>query len=116
MVSLIFGLTTARFDDVRLKLHQQLVIGHAAIDAQRFEAHAGILFHRPQHFPCLERGRFENGAGEMAAIGEACQADDGSPRAVVPVGRVEPGEGRHEVDAAVVGDRARERLDLRSCS
>ena len=48
----------------------------------------------------------------MAAVGETRQADDGPARTVIPMRRVEARERRHEVDAAVVRHRLRERLDV----
>jgi hypothetical protein len=95
-------------------LHQQVVIGHHAVNTQRLERDPGIAFHRLQHFARLKGGRFENRAREMSAVDETGEADDGSASAVIPVRRVKPGERGDKVDAAVVRYRSRERLDIRA--
>ena len=50
----------------------------------------------------------------MAAIRVTREADDRAARALLPVRREQPRERGHDVDVAVVGHRARERLDLRA--
>ena len=56
----------------------------------------------------LSSGRPRDVAGRRAAR----DADDRAARVRIPVRRAEAGEGRHEVDAAVVGHGRRERLDV----
>ena len=78
------------------------------------ERESGVRVHRIEHLAGLERGRLEGGAGDVALVREAGEADDDAAGIRSPVRREEPGERRHEVDAAVVVDRERELLDVRS--
>ena len=50
----------------------------------------------------------------VAPVDEAREPDDDAAGVAAPVGGVEAGEGRHEVDAAVVLDRACQLFDLGS--
>ena len=100
-------------EHVGLQLHQGVVDRRAAVHLEHFEADAGVLHHRVQDGAGLEADRFERGAREVRLRVEPRQPDDGAARVRPPVGREEPGEGGHEIDAAVVGHRVGERFDLR---
>ena len=76
------------------------------------EGDAGILHHRLQHFAGLKGGRLQRRARQVTLAGEARQPADQAARALVPAGRVEPGEGRHDHGSAVVRHRSREPLDI----
>ena len=51
-------------------------------------------------------------AGDVALVDVAGQADDDAAGVALPVRGEEAGEGRHEVDAAVVLDRVGQRFDV----
>ena len=48
----------------------------------------------------------------MAFVGVARQAGDDAARIVLPIRRVQPAEGRDEINAAVILHGARQRLDV----
>ena len=48
----------------------------------------------------------------MALIGEAREAGDHATGAHLPIGRIEAGKGRHDIDVAIILDAAGEVLDL----
>ena len=52
-------------EHVGLELHQQVVRGRAAVDAQLGQRDAGVLLHRVQHVGALERDRLERRAREV---------------------------------------------------
>ena len=56
----------------------------------------------------LVRDALDGGARDVAGGRAARDADDGAARVGVPVRRAESREGRHQVDAAVVGHRRRQ--------
>ncbi len=60
----------------------------------------------------LVADRLEGGPRQVCLGVEPRQPDDDPAGVTAPVGREEAGEGGHEVDAAVVLDARRERLDL----
>ena len=68
--------------------------------------------HRLDDLARLPRGRLEHRAGEVALGDVAGEAGDHAARVAAPVRREQAGERGHEVAAAVVLDRARQRLDL----
>ncbi len=57
--------------DVRLRLHAQVVGGHTAVDPQDVQGHARVQPHRLGHVPALVADRLERGAGKMGAGVEA---------------------------------------------
>jgi hypothetical protein len=94
-------------------LHQRVVDRRAAVDLEHFEADTGVLHHRVQDGAGLEADRFERRAREVRLGVEPREPDDRAARVRPPVGGEQPGERRHEIDAAVVRHRVRERFDLR---
>ena len=75
--------------------------------------HARVLLHRVDDVAALVADRLQRGPGDVGVGVVARQPDDRPARVGAPVGREQAGEGRHEVDPAVVVDRARQRLALR---
>ena len=71
-----------------------------------------VALHRVEQVGHLEGDAFERRAGDVAARGAAGDADDGAARVRVPVRRAQAGERRHEIHAAVVGHRCRQRFDF----
>jgi hypothetical protein len=105
------GLGGARADDghaeqVGLELHEGVVADSAAVDAELAEFAAAVGLHGAEQVGALVGDALERGAGEVAGVAAARQAGDDAARGRVPMRRPEPGEGGHEVDAAVVGDLA----------
>src|SRR5664280_2490061 len=99
-------------EEIGLELHEELVRGGAAVDAQLGQRDAGVLLHGVEDVGALEGDRLEDRAREMSAGRAAGEPKDGAPRVGVPVRRAEPREGRHHVHAPVVGLARGERLDV----
>ena len=89
-----------------------VVEDHAAVDLEGGQRHAGVGVHRIQHFAGLVGGGFQGGAGDVALGDVAGHADDGAAGIALPVGGEQAGEGRHEVDAAVVFNGIGQRFDV----
>ena len=68
----------------------------------------------PPFFPSSEDDEFIRGRGacDVAAAGKAREAANDAARILAPVWRVKTGKRRHDINIAVVGDAARQRLDL----
>src|SRR5215213_3758973 len=99
-------------EDVRLELHQQLVVDHPAVNLEGRQLDTRIGVHRVEHFARLPRGRLEDRSGDMALVHVAGEPGDHAARLASPVRGEQAGERRHEIDATVVVDGACERLDL----
>ena len=77
----------------------------------------GVRLHRRHEIDVLQRDRLQRGARDVGLGRAARQAGDEPARLGAPVRRAEPGQRRHDGDAARVGHRARQRLDLaRACA
>src|SRR5689334_792649 len=66
--------------DVGLELHEQIVGGSAAVDAQLREALAGVLLHGVEHLRALVRDGLERGARDVGPRGATREADDCAAR------------------------------------
>jgi hypothetical protein len=66
---------------------------------------AGLPAHHLEDVPRLVRDRLERGARQMGAGRPPREADQRAARVHVPVGRAEPHEGGHQIDAARVRHR-----------
>ena len=86
---------------------------HAAIHLQRFQLYARIFIHRIQYFARLVSRRFESRSRDVALVHVTSHADDDSARVVFPIRRIQTAEGRHKVNAAVVGDTICQRFHIR---
>src|SRR5262245_5757806 len=102
-----------RTDQVRLELHQEIVPRRAAVHTQLGQPDAGVRLHGVEQIGRLKSDRLERGACDVAGAGAARQADDRPARVRIPVRRAEPRERWNEIHIAVVGNRHRERLDVR---
>ncbi len=87
--------------------------GHAAVNLELVERHAGVGVHRVEDLARLERGRLLDGAGDVALVDVAGQAHDRTAGVRAPVRGEQAGERRHEVHAAVVLDLAGQLADVR---
>ncbi len=74
---------------------------------------AGVGVHRVDHLAGLPAGRLEHSTRQVTLGDVRRQPDDHPARLASPVRREQAAERRHDVAAAVVVDRAGERLDLR---
>src|SRR5262249_21358604 len=92
---------------------EELVLRRAAVDPQLAHAQLRVALHAFDDVARLERHRLERRARQVRLGRPAREADDRAARVGVPVRRPEPDERRHERDAAAVGHRPREPLDLR---
>ena len=101
-------------EDIGLELHQQFIHGHATIHAQLGNLHAGVRHHSVGNIARLVRGGFEHGASQVLAVSKAGQAHDDAAGIRAPVRSEESGEGRHDINAAVILNFAREVFDGRS--
>ena len=97
--------------DVRLELHEQLVVGHAAVDAQLGDLHTGIGNHGIGDVASLVGSCLQNRTGDVITVSKAGETNDDAAGIRAPVRRKESGEGRHEVNTAVVFDGAGHVLD-----
>ncbi len=98
-------------ENIRLKLHQQFVRRHAAVDAQLLQRGARVRDHRGEDLAGLVGRRLQRGSGDVSFIGKTREAGDNAARVGAPAWRVEARKGGHEINVAIVRDRARERFD-----
>ncbi len=112
VVSMTRGRLHRDAEQVGLHLHEQVVRGGAAVDAQGAQPRAGVARHGLDQVGALERDRVERGAHQVRARGAAGEAQQGAAHVGAPVGRAQPDERRHQRDAAAVRHGARQRLAL----
>ena len=103
VVSATFGRMTGTPRMSAWNCISSVVVDHAAVHLEGGQRHAGVGLHGIQHLAGLVGGGFQGGAGDVAVGDVAGQADDDAAGIALPVGSEQAGEGRHEVDAAVVG-------------
>jgi len=97
-------------EHVGLELHEQVVDGRAAVDAQRAKGLAGFGVNGLKNIGHLEGDAFEGGAGDVAGTGVAAQSDEQAGGVRVPMGRAESNERRDEDHPAGVGLEGGERF------
>ena len=95
------------------ELHEQVVRRHPAVDLQPGDGQARVGVHRVDDLARLPPGGLQHRAGQVAAGDVGGQPDHDAAGLRVPARRVQPGERRHDVAAAVVRHARRQRLDLR---
>src|SRR5258707_13958581 len=71
-----------------------------------------IFLHCLDHFPCLKSCGLKNGTRNVTFVRVACQAGDDPARILFPIRGVQPGKCGNEVNAAIVVNCSRERLDF----
>ncbi len=98
---------------IGLELHQQVVGAGAAIDSQFGHAGHRVAAHRVEQRGALEGDRLERGPRDVGDGRAAGQPEDRAFRLGPPIGRAQPGEGRHHDRAARVGHAGGQRLDVR---
>mmetsp|Transcript_39982 Transcript_39982/g.85629 ORF Transcript_39982/g.85629 Transcript_39982/m.85629 type:complete len:369 (-) Transcript_39982:665-1771(-) len=101
-------------EEVCLKLHQEVVSSHAAIDMHASKFMADILLHGLHDVHGAEGDSLEGSTAEVFPIRVESHANSDCPRVLAPVGGEEPAEGRHERHAAGVLHRLRQGFDLAS--
>ncbi len=93
-------------------MHQQIVARGAAVDAQFDERVACVFLHGLEHVGRLQSDRFQRRARQMCARRAAREADDQSARSGIPIRRAQARERRHELNAARIRHRPRQRFDF----
>src|SRR5437870_4915758 len=78
--------------NVRLELHQEFVLNHAAVGTQRLQLLAGIKFHGFEYFAGLVSCGFKDRACQMTFIRVTCETDDHASSVRSPVRGEKPGE------------------------
>ncbi len=73
---------------------------------------AGLALHHLEHVAGLVGHRVDRRAGDVLDPRVAGQAEDGAARMRIPVRRAEADERRHQVDAAGIGHRLHQPLDV----
>src|ERR1700730_6551114 len=96
------GTHHGRAEDVRLQLHQEIILDHAAVDLERLDVDAGIGLHCLGHVPRLVADALQRRAHQVPPVDVAREPHDRAARVHVPVGREESGEGGDEVGASGV--------------
>ena len=107
------GTLNRNAQDVRLELHQEVVLRRPAIDAQRLQGEARVGLKALDHVAGLVRDRLEGGADHVLTGRPTGEPHEGSPGAIIPIRGAEAHEGGHQVHAAGVVYRARGRSGLR---
>ena len=100
-------------ENIGLELHESVVGGGAAIDAEFGERRVGVGVDGIGEIGNLIGDALEGSAGEMRGGGAASESEDGAAGGGIPVRGSESDEGGNEVDAAVIGDGVGEGLDFR---
>src|SRR5208282_3808851 len=98
--------------DVSLELHEQIVFHHAAVSPQRMQFDFGILLHGVQYLSSLKSGGFEDRSRQMALVCEPSETSDDSAGIRLPIGRIQTGKCRDEIDPAVIIDASREWFNI----
>ena len=96
--------------DVGDQLQQERVPDRAPVGAQLDERRSGLQGHRVEDVPDLVCDGFERCAGKVRPGAMLREAANQPPRVLVPVRCTHSGEGRYEIDTAVVDEIAREML------
>src|SRR5262249_1018329 len=98
--------------NVRLKLHQQLVPHHSAIHTQPLQLDSRVLLHRFHHFACLNPRRLHHRPCQIPLVCKTGQSTNHSARIFLPIRREQSRKRWHEIHSSVVLHRSRQRLDL----
>ena len=100
-------------DDIRLELHQEVVLAGAAVDLQSVQLHAGAFLHGCQHVVGLECQGLQGSADDVILVDTAGKSHDGAACVGIPVGSAQAGECRDHIAAVGVVDSGREVLGIR---
>mmetsp|Transcript_12720 Transcript_12720/g.28109 ORF Transcript_12720/g.28109 Transcript_12720/m.28109 type:complete len:399 (+) Transcript_12720:640-1836(+) len=100
-------------EEVCLKLHQEVVSSHAAIDMHASKFMADILLHGLHDVDGAESNGLQSCTAEVGLVGVQGHANSDCSGILTPVRSEETRKGRNERDTTGVCDRAGELLDLR---
>src|SRR6266508_588807 len=89
-------------EDVGLVLHHEVVVDHAAVDLQLLQRDAGVRVHGIHHLAGLPCRGLQGRPGDVALGDVPGEPHDRAACVASPVRGEQPGEGRDEVDPAVV--------------
>lgn len=90
--------------DVGHGLHEVVVGRRAAVHPERLHGDAGVRRHGAEDVVDLIADAVQRGADDVVLVAAPGEAHDGAAGVLVPVGRAEAGEGRHDVTAVGVLD------------
>lgn len=88
--------------DVGHGLHEVVVGRRAAVHPERLHGDAGVRRHGAEDVVDLIADAVQRGADDVVLVAAPGEAHDGAAGVLVPVGRAEAGEGRHDVTAVGV--------------
>src|SRR6266542_3370551 len=89
-------------EDIGLELHQEVVVDHPAVDLQLLQRDAGVRVHGIHHLAGLPCRGLQGRPGDVALGDVPGEPHDRAACVASPVRGEQPGEGRDEVDPAVV--------------
>ena len=88
--------------DVGHGLHEVVVGRRAAVHPERLHGDAGVRCHGAEDVVDLIANAVQRGADDVVLVAAPGEAHDGAAGVLVPVGRAEAGEGRHDIAAVGV--------------
>jgi len=99
-------------EHVGLELHQEVVGGGAAVDAQFIKNNIRIGLHHVENIGDLESNAFERSAREVAGGRPASESRDGAASILIPVRRTKASKSWDEIDAATISNRRSEQFNI----
>ena len=100
----VFRPVHGRIEDVGLKLHHRIAHARPAVDFERRNRTACILFHALKLVLYLKRDRFKRRTADVRFIRTACQSRNRTARIGIPVRRTEPRKSRHDNHVVRIGN------------
>src|SRR5205807_4438445 len=88
-------------ENVRLKLHQTVIGGGAAVHSQFLHRIAGIALHGIEQIGHLVSDTLDGGAGDVTSCRAASQAEDRSAGVGIPVRRAQAYERGDKVNSSI---------------
>ena len=101
---------------IRLELHQKIVLAGAAIDSELRGFDARVRLHSSEDVVHLEGDRLQRRSRDMRRGRPPGEADERAARIGIPVRSAQSGKRRDEVDVAAIGHAGRQLLDVRGGS
>ena len=102
-------------ENIRLKLHKEVVGACTAIHLQFIQADSGVGLHSLQHLPGLVIEGLQCRPDKMVPADTAGQTDNNTAGILIPVGGSQTGKGRYHVDAVGIRHRQAQLLRLGCC-
>ena len=90
--------------DIRLELHEEIVLRSAAVDAQTFEIFTRVFFHHFKYVARLIGNGLQSGPRKMRALGPARDAKKGASGIRVPIGSSQADQSGYEINAFIRRD------------